>query len=39
MLVVMIFGVNQRKRVQGLRALAEMTMAVAIIALLRTIGR
>jgi hypothetical protein len=35
----MIFGVNQRKRAQGLCAIAELTMAVAIIAFLRTIGR
>jgi hypothetical protein len=35
----MIFAVNQRKRAQGLAALAEVTMAVAIIAFLRTIGR
>jgi hypothetical protein len=37
--VVIIFSVNQRKRAQGLAALAEVTMAVAIIAFLRTIGR
>jgi hypothetical protein len=31
--------VNQRKRVQGLQAIAELTMAVTIIAVLRAIGR
>jgi Tfp pilus assembly protein PilE len=35
----MIFYVNQRKRVQGLQAVAELTIAVAIVAVLRTIGR
>jgi hypothetical protein len=35
----MISSVNQRKRIQGLQAVAELTMAVAIIAVLRTIGR
>jgi hypothetical protein len=35
----MMFPVNQRKRVQGLHALAELTMAVTIIAFLRALGR
>jgi len=38
-LLLQFLAVNQRKRVQGLCAVAELTMAVAIIALLRTIGR